>query len=27
MFHDPCPDGALFVRHGLAFLREGMAAA
>ena len=26
MFHDPCPDGALFVRHGLAFLREGMAA-
>ena len=27
MFHDPCPDGAAFVRQGLAFLREGMDAA
>jgi D-psicose/D-tagatose/L-ribulose 3-epimerase len=25
MFHDPCPDGAAFVRHGIAFLRDGLA--
>lgn len=24
MFHDPCPDGAAFVRQGLAFLRRGL---
>ena len=24
MFHDPCPDGAAFVRQGLAFLKQGM---
>lgn len=24
MFHDPCPDGAAFVRQGLAFLRVGL---
>ena len=24
MFHDPCPDGAAFVRQGLAFLRKSM---
>ena len=27
MFHDPCPDGAAFVRQGLAFLKQGMDAA
>lgn len=26
MFHDPCPDGAAFVRAGLAFLRAGIEA-
>mgnify|MGYP001084217645 FL=1 len=24
MFHNPCPDGAAFVRKGLAFLKAGM---
>lgn len=26
MFHNPCPDGAAFVRQGLAFLQQGLSA-